>query len=120
MPVTLYERLVGDLPADATEPSERKISLHGFRAVLTKVLEGELTNGQAVTLLALDSGQAAEAQTLLTAISSIPGVNNKRRFLDWLFSDLVLGELGWYPSMYQNRSAFNARFNAEVSRARGF
>ena len=113
---TLFERLVGLVPANAG-PSESRIPLHGFRVVMKRYLEGELSGAQVVAEWSLDGPQIARLQTLVSTIQAIPTLAARRQFIDWLFDDLLMAELGWWPEVYRSEAAFNARFVAEATRA---
>lgn len=110
---TLFERLSGAVPANATG-SEAKIPIHGFVALFYGVLDGDITAAQAVAAMELDAAQTATAQALLAQVQSHP---QKRQFLEWLFRRLVLAELGWLPEEYQSQAGFQARVLAELARA---
>lgn len=114
---SLYERLVGDTPANPT-PQESKIPLHGFRILLMRYIEGELTARQAFDALDLSAAQQAEAANIVARLNEVNNIDKRRRLLDWMFDDLALAELGMLPNEYKQEAKFNARFNSEKDRSK--
>lgn len=97
-----YERLVG------TSSTLDKIGIHTLRACIRENKRGNMTLGEAVTILDLPVGQQrTDAQRLITALSN---ATNKSEFESTLWDLMALGEVG--VSAYQNETEFWARIEA--------
>lgn len=109
---TLFERLTNP-PNDGQGGAEDKIPIHGFCALMLGVLDGDVTPLEARNAMALDAAQTTQAQAL---IAQLQGHARPREFVEWLFRQLVLAELGWLPEKYDSEQEFTARALAELGR----